>query len=66
MQHLLSANFFCDAFPLYVAEARHGMVETHRHDFFELVYVISGAGMHRNRLLHLSHPYRRCVCDQSR
>jgi len=47
MQHLLSANFFCEAFPLYVAEARHGAVETHRHDFFELVYVISGAGMHR-------------------
>lgn len=47
MQHLLSTDFFRESFPLYVVEARHGSVETHRHDFFELVYVISGAGMHR-------------------
>lgn len=46
MQHLMSANYFCDTFPLFVSPARHGMVASHYHDFFELVYVISGSGMH--------------------
>lgn len=47
MQHLLSINYFRDTFPLHVVEACHGAVSTHHHDFFELVYVINGAGMHR-------------------
>ncbi len=33
--------------PLYVTEARHGTTATHCHDFFELVYLRSGRGVHR-------------------
>lgn len=46
MKHLLSADFFTSEFPLYIAETRHGTVATHCHDFFELVYLISGRGTH--------------------
>ena len=47
MTHLLSADFFTDDFPLHIAEARHGTIKPHRHEFFELVYLISGRGLHR-------------------
>ncbi len=47
MMHLLSADFFTADFPLYVAEVRHGPVRAHQHEFFELIYLISGRGLHR-------------------
>jgi AraC-like DNA-binding protein len=46
MTHLLSADFFTVDFPLYVAEMRHGMIDSHCHEFFELVYLKSGRGEH--------------------
>lgn len=46
MKHLLSAEFFRAELPLHVAEARHGAVTPHRHEFFELVYVLEGRGIH--------------------
>ncbi len=47
MRHLLSAEFFTAELPLHVVEARHGAVTAHRHEFFELVYVMQGRGIHR-------------------
>ena len=47
MTHLLSADFFTADFPLYVAEMRHGMIDSHCHEFFEMVYLKSGRGEHR-------------------
>jgi AraC-like DNA-binding protein len=47
MKHLLSADFFTSDFPLYIAETQHGTIAPHCHEFFELVYLISGRGVHR-------------------
>lgn len=47
MKHLLSADFFTAELPLHVVEARHGAITPHRHEFFELVYVLEGRGLHR-------------------
>lgn len=47
MTHLLSANFFTSDFPLYIAEMQHGTTATHHHEFFELVYLLNGRGVHR-------------------
>lgn len=44
--HLLGRDFFGGEFPLYLAEARHGTVDAHCHDFFELVYLREGRGTH--------------------
>ena len=47
MNHLLNDDFFSGDFPLHVVETQHGAIETHSHEFFELVYLISGRGTHR-------------------
>lgn len=47
MRHLLSEDFFTSEFPLHLHEVQHGTLETHCHEFFELVYLIRGQGIHR-------------------
>lgn len=47
IRHLLNEEFFTSDFPLHIAEAQHGTLESHCHEFFELVYLISGQGLHR-------------------
>jgi AraC-like DNA-binding protein len=47
MRHLLNADFFSGDFPLHITTATHGTVTAHRHEFFELVYLIDGRGTHR-------------------
>jgi AraC-like DNA-binding protein len=47
MTHLLSADFFTADFPLHIVEVQHGPVTAHQHEFFELVYLIKGRGLHR-------------------
>ena len=46
IQHLLSADFKLDSFPLQVTPACHGTIGSHCHEFYELVYLISGRGSH--------------------
>jgi AraC-like DNA-binding protein len=46
MKHLMGADFFTADLPLSVHEARHGAITPHQHEFFELVYVLSGSGVH--------------------
>jgi AraC family L-rhamnose operon regulatory protein RhaS len=45
--HRLGRDSLRGSFPLYVAEARHGPVAAHCHEFFELVYLRAGRGTHR-------------------
>src|SRR5688500_18312096 len=47
MKHLIGADFFTAELPLCVREARHGALDSHQHEFFELVYVLDGCGLHR-------------------
>jgi len=44
--HRLSREHVGAGLPLYVTEARHGPTAVHCHDFFELVYLRSGRGIH--------------------
>jgi AraC-like DNA-binding protein len=44
--HRLGRETLRGAFPLSIAEARHGPVGPHSHDFFELVYLRAGRGTH--------------------
>ncbi len=46
MSHLLSADFFTSSFPLHIARMRHGAIEMHGHEFYELVYLSAGRGAH--------------------
>jgi AraC-like DNA-binding protein len=47
MPHLLNREYFSSDFPLCIMEAKHGTLESHCHEFFELVYLVSGQGVHR-------------------
>jgi AraC family L-rhamnose operon regulatory protein RhaS len=44
--HRLGREALRGSYPLYVAEARHGPVAAHDHEFFELVYLRAGRGTH--------------------
>lgn len=46
MTHLLGSDYFTPEFPLYVAQTQHSAIAPHQHDFFELVYLMSGRGTH--------------------
>ncbi len=46
MTHLLGSDYFTPEFPLYVAQTQHSAIAPNRHDFFELVYLMSGRGTH--------------------
>jgi AraC family L-rhamnose operon regulatory protein RhaS len=44
--HRLGREFLEGTFPLHIVDARHGPVDSHCHEFFELVYLRSGRGTH--------------------
>ena len=46
MTHLLGCDYFTPEFPLYVMPTQHSATAPHQHDFFELVYLMSGRGTH--------------------
>jgi AraC-like DNA-binding protein/mannose-6-phosphate isomerase-like protein (cupin superfamily) len=46
MQHLSSRQHLGDSFPLRITEVRQEALEEHSHEFFEMVYVRRGHGLH--------------------